>query len=196
MTAQKVLKRCHWPTESDPLYIKYHDKEWGVPVYNDRKIFEFLILESFQAGLSWRTILNKRKNFEKAFDNFDPKKVAKYKADKIKKLLKDQGIIRNRLKIAAAVTNAQEFLKVQKEFGNFSKYMWSWVKGKPIDHKISESKRTPVYTDEALNWAKDLKNRGFKFLGPTVIYAHMQAVGMVNDHLIKCFRYNEVKPKR
>lgn len=188
----KTLKRCHWPGTDDKLYIAYHDKEWGVPVHNDRKIFEFLILEAFQAGLSWRTILYKRKNFKKAFANFDYKKVAKFDKRKLESLMHDAGIIRNRLKILAAVNNAKRFMEVQKEFGTFSTYMWSWVKGKPINHKIKTLREYRATIAESDAWAKDLKKRGFKFLGSTVVYAHMQAVGMVNDHLVECFRHKEV----
>ncbi|MSR85498.1 DNA-3-methyladenine glycosylase I [Candidatus Uhrbacteria bacterium] len=179
--------RCPWVTSGDPLYIDYHDHEWGVPVRDDRLIYEFLVLETFQAGLSWRTVLHKRKNFEKAFAGFDYRKVARFDQRKVTSLLKDAGIIRNRLKIEAAINNAKKFLEVQKEFGTFEKYMWSWVKGKPIKHKIKTAKDYPVHIPEAVAWSKDLKNRGFKFLGPTVVYAHMQAVGMVNDHVTACF---------
>jgi len=181
-------RRCLWAGENDPLMLAYHDKEWGVPIHNDRKIFEFLVLESAQAGLNWRMILNKRKNYEKAFADFDVKKVAKFGAKDEKRLLADAGIIRNRLKISAAINNAKRFLEVQKEFGSFSKYMWSFVKNKPIRHKIIKISDYPVKIKEAEVWAADLKKRGFKFLGPTVIYAHMQAVGMVDDHMAFCFR--------
>ena len=190
---KKERQRCPWPTFGDALYLEYHDKEWGVPVFDDRKIFEFLILEAFQAGLSWRTILYKRENFRKAFAGFDFEKVARFSAHDHAKLMQNAGIIRNRLKIQAAITNAKCFIQVRKEFGTFSKYMWSWVKGKPVVHRFRNLKDYPPYTDEALLWAKDLKNRGFKFLGPTVIYAHMQAVGMVNDHTTNCFRYQVCK---
>ncbi|KAA0205789.1 DNA-3-methyladenine glycosylase I [Candidatus Uhrbacteria bacterium] len=189
----KVLRRCPWPIEHDPLYLKYHDEEWGVPVHDDRKIYEFLVLESFQAGLSWRTILAKRDNFRDAFDNFDARKVARYTARDVRRLMNDAGIVRNRQKIEAAINNAKRFLEVQKEFGTFSKYMWSWVDGKPIHHRFNDLKDYPAYTEEALAWAKDLKKRGFKFLGPTVVYAHMQAVGMVNDHTVDCFRYKKLR---
>lgn len=182
-------KRCPWTSFNDPLYLAYHDKEWGVPVRDDKKIYEFLILEVFQAGLSWRTVLHKRENFRKSFAKFDYKKVAKFSKKDIERLLKDAGIIRNRLKILAAINNANRLLEVKKEFGTFSKYMWGWVGGKPIIHKIRTFKDYEPYTKEAVDWAKDLKNRGFKFLGPTVVYAHMQAVGMVNDHVQSCFRY-------
>jgi DNA-3-methyladenine glycosylase I len=186
---KKNVKRCPWPIENDALYLDYHDTEWGVPVKNDRTIFEFLVLEAFQAGLSWRTILYKRDNFRKAFHNFDYKRVAKMTANDHARLMKDAGIVRNRLKIWAAIENAKRFQDVQKEFGSFSKYMWSWVGGKPLRHKLRTMKDYPVCIPEAEAWAKDLKKRGFRFLGPTVVYAHMQAVGMVNDHVVSCFRY-------
>lgn len=188
----KSLQRCPWPVFDDPLYIKYHDKEWGVPVRNDRKIYEFLVLEVFQAGLSWRTVLYKRENFRKAFANFDFNKVAKFTNKDVACLLKNPGIIRNLAKIEAAINNAKKFLEVRKEFGTFSKYMWSWVDGKPIINKIRTIKDYKPQSKEAIAWAKDLKKKGFKFLGPTVVYAHMQAVGMVNDHTINCFRYKEL----
>ena len=186
--AMKQIKRCDWVKNADELMIKYHDQEWGVPLRKDNKIFEFLVLESFQAGLSWRTILNKRKNFEKAFLKFDPVKVSKFSKKEIAKLLNDKGIIRNRAKIEAAINNAKKFLEVKKEFGTFSKYMWSFVNNKPINNKIKKISDYKSLSPEAINWAKDLKKRGFKFLGPTTIYAHMQAVGMVNDHMVGCFR--------
>jgi DNA-3-methyladenine glycosylase I len=186
------LKRCPWPIVNDPLYLRYHDKEWGVPVYDDRILFEYLILEMFQAGLSWRTVLYKRENFRRAFYGFDVNKVACFGTGDKKRLLHDAGIIRNRLKIDSAIRNAQLLLDIQKEFGSFSKYMWSWVGGKPILHSFKTLRDYPHFTNEALAWAKDLKRRGFKFLGPTVVYAHMQAVGMVNDHTVDCFRYRKV----
>jgi DNA-3-methyladenine glycosylase I len=173
--------------------MKYHDTEWGVPVQNDRKIFEFLVLESAQAGLSWITILRKRKNYRKAFARFDPRKVARFGKEDVLTLLKNSGIIRNRLKIMATINNAQRFLEVQKEFGSFSKYMWGFVRGIPIDGKRKRLADLPATTKEAETFAKDLKKRGFKFLGPTVVYAHMQAVGMVNDHIVNCFRYKQIK---
>jgi len=182
------VKRCPWPTAGDPLYLVYHDEEWGVPLHNDRKIYEFLVLEAFQAGLSWRTILYKRENFRRAFAGFDPVKVARFGRREVARLLKDSGIIRNRQKIEAAINNAKRFLEVRRQYGTFDKYMWSWVNGKPIIRKPRTLKDYPPYTDEAVAWAKDLKSRGFKFLGPTVVYAHMQAVGMVNDHTADCFR--------
>ncbi len=184
----KNKKRCPWPGTEDALMISYHDKEWGVPVRDDRKIFEFLVLEAFQAGLSWRTILHKRENFRKAFRNFDYKKIARFTAKDRARLMRDAGIIRNRLKIKSTIENARLFREVQKEFGTFSKYMWSWVGGKPVVHRIKKMGEIPVVIPEAEAWAKDLKKRGFKFLGPTVLYAHMQAVGMANDHTLDCFR--------
>ncbi|MEP7162376.1 MAG: DNA-3-methyladenine glycosylase I [Candidatus Moraniibacteriota bacterium] len=180
-------KRCQWAKGGDALSLSYHDREWGVPVRNDRKIFEFLVLESFQAGLSWRIVLNKRKGLRKAFENFDPEKVARFTPARMQKLMQDEDIIRNRLKIEATVNNAKRFLEVRKEFGTFSKYMWHWVGGKPIRHHIRKMSDVPISTDEALRWSLDLKKRGFKFMGPTTVYAHMQAVGMVNDHEINCF---------
>jgi DNA-3-methyladenine glycosylase I len=183
--------RCEW-CASDPLYIDYHDTEWGVPVHDDRVLFEFLVLEGMQAGLSWLTILRKRENFRKAFDNFDPEKNARYDQRKIKKLLADPGIIRNRLKVAAAVTNAKAFLKTQEEFDSFDKYIWRFVDGKPIRNKWKSIKQVPAKTKESDAMSKDLLARGFKFVGSTICYAHMQATGMVNDHLVHCFRYNEL----
>ena len=183
--------RCGWCV-GDALYEAYHDKEWGVPVYDDGTLFEFLTLETFQAGLSWITILRKRENFRKAFDHFDYKKIAKYNQKKIDALLQDAGIIRNKLKINATVTNAQAFIKVQEEFGSFGKYIWGFVDGKPINNKLKDYKHAPANTTLSDTISKDLKKRGFKFVGTTVIYAHMQATGMVNDHEIECFRYNEV----
>lgn len=188
---KKDRPRCPWPVSGDALYLAYHDREWGVPVFDDRKIFEFLVLEAFQAGLSWRTVLYKRENFRKAFAGFDFEKVARFSARDAARLMQDAGIIRNRLKIQAAISNAERFIEVRKEFGTFSKYMWGWVGHKPIIHKFRNLKDFPPFIDEALLWAKDLKERGFKFLGPTVIYAHMQAVGMVNDHTVDCFRYKQ-----
>jgi len=185
-------KRCGWST-SDPLYIKYHDEEWGVPCHNDRKLFEMLILEGFQAGLSWITILKKRKNFKKAFDNFDPKKILKYDSKKINRLLNDEGIIRNRLKINAAKINAECLLEVKKEFESFDKYIWQFVDGKPKINKFKSLKEVPAKTYESDAMSKDLRKRGFKFVGSTICYAFMQATGMVNDHITDCFRYKELK---
>ena len=182
--------RCPWPG-IDKLYQDYHDKEWGVPVHNDRKLFEFLLLEGFQAGLSWRTILVKRPNLRKAFDKFDFNKVAKYDKRKINSLMKDAGIIRNQLKINSAVSNAKAFIAVRKEFGTFDKYIWGFVDGKPIKNKFKSLKEIPARTELSDLISKDLKTRGFNFVGSTIIYAHMQATGMVNDHLTNCFRYDE-----
>ena len=181
--------RCEW-CGNDPLYVKYHDEEWGVPVHDDNKLFEFLILEGAQAGLSWITILRKRENYIKAFDNFDPVKVSRYSEKKIEKLLENPGIVRNKLKINSAVGNAKAFLKIQKEFGSFDKYIWSFVGGIPIINKWKSLKEIPAKTEESDAMSIDLKKRGFKFVGSTICYAFMQAVGMVNDHTAKCFRYN------
>ena len=179
-------KRCAW-CEKDDLYKNYHDNEWGKPVYDDATLFEFLILETFQAGLSWYTILKKRENFRKAFDKFDVKKVAVYNDKKLQILIEDSGIIRNQLKIKSAVNNAQAFIKIQEEFGSFSKYIWAFVDGKPIDNKPQTLKDIPATTPLSDVLSKDLKKRGFKFVGSTVIYAHMQATGMINDHVADCF---------
>ena len=184
----KQLKRCGWVKEGDKLMEEYHDQEWGVPLREDNKIFEFLILESFQAGLSWRTVLNKRNNFKKAFVGFDPAKVAKFSKNDLKRLLNDEGIIRNKLKIQAAINNAQRFLEIKNEFGTFSKYMWQFVHDKPIVNKIKKITDYKPLSKEAEIWSKDLKKRGFKFLGATTLYAHMQAIGMVNDHMTECFK--------
>jgi DNA-3-methyladenine glycosylase I len=183
--------RCPWATT--PLGIDYHDCEWGLPVHDDRLLFEFLILEGAQAGLSWSTILNKRQNFRRAFDNFDAKKIAKYDSRKIKKLLSDPGIIRNRLKIHSAIQNAKAFLAVKAEFGTFDAYLWHFVSGKPIRNSWRTMKQVPARTAESDAVSKDLSRRGFKFVGSTICYAFMQAVGMVNDHLTTCFRYAQIK---
>jgi len=172
--------------------IDYHDKEWGVPIHDDKKLFEFLVLESVQAGLSWNIVLKKRENYRKLFDNFDVKKIAKYDKKKIEKLLQNPGIIRNRLKTEAIVNNAKMFMEIQNEFGSFDKYQWTFVNGKTIKHNFSDFKDCPTTIKEAEDMSKDLKKRGFKFVGPTIVYAHMQAVGMVNDHANYCFRYKEV----
>ena len=185
---RKQLRRCQW-AGSDPLYQKYHDEEWGVPVHDDRKLFEMLILEGAQAGLSWITILRKRENYRKAFSNFDVKKIARYDSKKFDQLLQNEGIVRNRLKINAAIVNAKLFLEVQKEFGSFDKYIWQFVNGKPIVNKWKNLKELPAKTTESELMSKDLKKRGFKFVGSTICYAFMQAVGMVNDHTKDCFRY-------
>ena len=187
----REIKRCNW-AEKESLYIEYHDKEWGVPIYNDKKIFEFLLLETFQAGLSWITILKKRENFKIAFDEFNYEKIAKYSDKKLEILGKDERIIRNQLKIKAAKTNAIAFMKVQKEFSTFSKYLWGFVNGSPIQNKFKSMKELPTNTPLSNKISTDLKKRGFKFVGSTIVYAHMQAIGMVNDHLTNCFRYNEV----
>jgi len=178
--------------EVDPLLADYHDREWGVPLRDDRKLFEFLVLEGFQAGLSWMTILRKRKNFRKAFAGFDPKKVARFAAPDIKRLLGDAGIIRNKLKIEAAIHNAKRFLEVQKEFGSFAAYMWSFVDGKSIRNRFRRLSDLPARTPLSDRISADLKRRGFKFVGSTIVYAHMQATGMVNDHLTSCFRHGEI----
>tara|TARA_B110001450_G_scaffold161526_1_gene150548 strand:+ start:1228 stop:1788 length:561 start_codon:yes stop_codon:yes gene_type:complete len=183
--------RCFWVTDNE-LYKKYHDQEWGVSVYDDKKLFEFLILETFQAGLSWLTILNKRENFRKAFDNFNCKKIALYSEIKYQELLKDQGIVRNKLKIRGAIINAQLFVKVQKEFGSFSTFIWSYVNDKPIINKFETREEVPTKTLLSDIISKDLKKRGFKFVGATTIYAYMQAIGMVTDHTTDCFRSKEV----
>lgn len=186
------MKRCAWPGE-DILMQKYHDTEWGVPLFDDKKLFEFLVLDAFQAGLSWKTILHKRKNFAKAFDNFNYKKISLYDVKKLNLLMKDAGIIRNRLKIQSTKINAQKFIEVQKEFGSFSNYIWQFVGGKPIVNKWKSSKDIPAKTKEAEAMSKDLKKRGFKFVGPTICYAFMQAAGMVNDHTTDCLRYKKLK---
>lgn len=178
--------RCSW-CEKDDLYRNYHDNEWGKPVYDDATIFEFLILETFQAGLSWYTVLAKRENFRKAFDHFDLQKIANYSDEKLNQLEQDSGIIRNKLKIKATVTNAQAFIKVQEEFGSFSKYIWGFVGGKPIDNQPNTLSEVPATTAISDRLSKDLKKRGFKFVGSTVVYAHMQATGMVNDHVANCW---------
>ena len=183
------MKRCTWP--SNELAIRYHDEEWGVPLHDDQRLFEFLILEGAQAGLSWDTILRKRENYRNAFDGFDVNKVARYTDKRIEKLLQNEGIIRNRLKVASAVSNAKAFLKVQKEFGSFDTYIWDFVGGKPIVNKRTKTSQIPATSEVSDTISKDLKKRGFRFVGSTIMYAHMQATGMVNDHLTSCFRYRE-----
>jgi len=183
--------KCAWCV-GDSLYEVYHDQEWGVPVYDDDTIFEFLILETFQAGLSWITILRKRENFRKAFDSFNYKKIANYNQEKIDSLIQDASIIRNKLKINATISNAKAFIQIQEEFGSFSKYIWAFVDEKPIKNKLKSANEAPANTALSDDLSKDLKKRGFKFVGSTVVYAHMQVTGMVNDHEINCFRYNEV----
>lgn len=185
--------RCNWSVGHFEDYIRYHDEEWGVPVHDDRKHFEFLILEGAQAGLSWATILKRREGYRKAFANFEPEVVAQYSLDEIEELLRDPGIIRNRLKVQGAVNNAQRFLEVQQEFGSFDAYIWEFVDGKPIINHWQEMREIPATTIESDALSKDLKKRGFKFVGSTIIYAHMQACGLVNDHTVNCFRYKEVQ---
>jgi DNA-3-methyladenine glycosylase I len=186
-----VTTRCSW-ADTDPIYMKYHDTEWGVPLHDDRKLFEFLILEGAQAGLSWITILKKRQNYLKAFDHFNPRRMSRYDSRKISALLLNKGIIRNRLKIEAAVQNARSFLKLQKDFGTFDAYIWQFVGGETRKNRWKTIAEIPAYTDESVAMSKDLKKRGFKFVGPTICYAFMQATGLVNDHTIDCFRYAEV----
>ncbi|MEZ5107088.1 MAG: DNA-3-methyladenine glycosylase I [Draconibacterium sp.] len=186
-----MCERCNWGTKSENM-IEYHDTEWGVPLHDDRKLFEFFILEGFQAGLSWQIVLNKREAFREAFDNFDPEIVARYDDKKLEQLVLNPAIIRNKMKIAACVNNAQRFLEVQKEFGSFDKYIWGFVNGKPIVNQFTSLGQIPAKTELSDKISADLKKRGFKFVGSTVIYAHMQATGMVNDHLVTCFRYQEV----
>ncbi len=185
------MQKCGWCL-GDPLYETYHDEEWGVPVKDDATLFEFLILETFQAGLSWITILRKRENFRKALDNFDYRKIATYDQSKIDELLQDVGIIRNRLKVLATINNAKAYMKVQDEFGSFSEYIWGFVDGEPIKNSLEDYRKAPANTPLSDTISKDLKKRGFKFVGSTVVYAHMQATGMVNDHEVNCFRYEEV----
>ena len=183
--------RCGW-AESDPLYVDYHDKEWGVPVLDDRLLFEFLVLEGAQAGLSWLTILRKREGYRKAFAGFDPAKVAAFGPADVERLLADPRIVRNRLKVESAITNARAFLRVQEEFGSFSEYIWGFVDGEPIQNQWRTMEDIPAKTAEAENLSLDLKRRGFGFVGPTICYAHMQATGMVNDHVVDCFRWSEL----
>ena len=193
MRSAKLI-RCAWPTKE--LDIIYHDTEWGVPVHDDGKLFEFLILEGAQAGLSWSTILAKRENYRRAFDHFDARKIARYDSAKVQRLLADAGIVRNRLKVASTILNAKAFLAVQKEFGSFDKYIWSFVGGKPIQNRRKSLKEIPPRTPESDAMSKDLLQRGFKFVGSTICYAFMQAVGMMNDHTEDCFRYSQVQRER
>ena len=186
-----MVNRCEWAS-GDPLMEKYHDEEWGTPKRDDRRLFEDLILDGAQAGLSWLTILRKRENYREAFDNFDPAKVADYDEAKIEELLSNPGIVRNRQKINSAIKNAKAFLKVQEEFGSFDAYIWGFVDGKPIQHSWQTMSELPAKTDLSKTISKDLKKRGFSFVGPTIIYAFMQAVGIVNDHTVDCFRYREI----
>jgi len=186
------MKRCRWCENSFPEYVKYHDEEWGVPVHDDRKQFEFLILEGAQAGLSWSTILKRRGGYRKAFAEYDFEKVATFDQRKIQELLQDPGIIRNKLKVNAAVTNAKAFIRIREEFGTFDKYLWSFIAAKPIINRWDKDQDIPATSKESDIISKDLKKRGFKFVGSTIIYAHMQAIGMVNDHVTYCFRYQEL----
>jgi DNA-3-methyladenine glycosylase I len=186
--------RCGW-ANADPIYVRYHDEEWGVPVYDDRLLFEFLILEGAQAGLSWLTILKKREAYRKAFDNFDVRKVARYDDAKVAALMADAGIVRNRLKIASAIRNARAFLEVQAEFGSFSAYQWRFVDGKPLRRSVRTLRDIPARTEISDAFSKTLKKRGFNFVGSTIVYAHMQAIGMVNDHIEACFRRTRVGPR-
>lgn len=188
------MKRCEWVTE-DPLYISYHDNEWGRPQYDSGELFEMICLEGMQAGLSWITILKRRENYCQAFDYFDPAIIADYSTEKIEELMQDKGIIRNRRKIEAIVSNAKAYLKVQDDYGNFSNYIWSFVDGKPLVHAYQNQEDVPASTDLSKNMAKDLKKRGFKFVGETICYAFMQATGMVNDHLVDCVCYSEIVQK-
>lgn len=183
------MNRCPW-CGTDPLYIKYHDEEWGEPVHDDIKHFEFLVLESAQAGLNWLTILRKRENYRKAYDGFDPNKVAQYDENKLNELLQNEGIIRNRKKIEASINNAKKFLQIQKEFGSFDKYIWSFVDNKPVINQPQDISQVPATSELSDKVSKDLKARGFKFLGSTTVYAHLQATGIINDHLVSCFRHS------
>ena len=185
------LKRC-WNTDK-PLYIKYHDEEWGVPLHDDKKLFEFLILDGFQAGLSWWLILERRNALRNAFDNFVPEKMAKYSSDDIARLLNTPGVIKNKAKICSAINNAQQFLKLQAEFGSFDTFIWQFVKGKPINNKFTSFSNVPAETEESRLMSKELKKKGFKFVGPTICYAFMQAAGLVNDHLVDCFRHKQIR---
>jgi DNA-3-methyladenine glycosylase I len=191
MTNRRSKSRCGWCGD-DPLYVAYHDTEWGVPLHDERRLFEMLILEGAQAGLSWLTVLRKREAYRAAFDGFDPERVAAYDGRKVRALLRNPGIIRNRQKVEAAVANARAFLKVQEEFGSFDAYVWRFVKGKPKRNAWRRLAQVPAVTPEAEALSRDLRSRGFKFVGPTICYAHMQATGMVNDHLVDCFRYRQV----
>ncbi len=190
--ASSQKKRCGW-AGTDPLYVSYHDEEWGVPVREDRKLFEFLLLEGAQAGLSWITILRKRENYRRAFAGFDPSKVARFDRRKVERLLKDEGIVRNRLKVESSVKNARAFLEIQREFGSFAAYIWEFVGASPKQNPRRSLEQIPAHTVESDALSRDLKKRGFSFVGSTIMYAHMQAVGMVNDHLTTCFRYREIR---
>jgi DNA-3-methyladenine glycosylase I len=189
----KNVQRCEWVNNTDALMVTYHDTEWGIPLHKDITLFEFLVLESFQAGLSWRTILHKRKNFKKAFAQFNPIAISQFSKKEISRLLKDKGIVRNKAKIHATINNAKRFLEIKKEFGTFSAYLWGFVHNTPITHQIRKMSDYQSVNTEAILLAKDLKKRGFKFLGPTTVYAYMQATGMVNDHMETCFRKKEIE---
>jgi DNA-3-methyladenine glycosylase I len=193
--ARTEKQRCWWPG-TDALYIDYHDREWGVPVHDDRRLFEFIVLEGAQAGLSWITILRKREAYRAAFDAFDPEKVARYDARRVERLLKNEGIVRNRLKVESAVKNARAFLEVQEEFGSFAKYQWAFVDGRPVVNRFEDKKQIPPRTPLSDAISKDLKRHGFSFVGSTIVYAHMQAVGMVNDHVVSCFRHVDCAKKK
>jgi DNA-3-methyladenine glycosylase I len=191
MSQHPSKPRCPWPGE-DPLYLRYHDQEWGVPVHSDKQLFEFILLEGVQAGLSWITVLRKRENYRQAFDNFDWNQIALYDDHKLAQLLQNPGIVRNRLKVKAAVTNARAFIKVREEFGTFNRYIWGFVDGQPIQNRRQTMQDIPPLTELAAQISRDLKKRGFTFVGPTIVYAHMQATGMVNDHLTSCFRHEQL----
>ena len=195
-SASAIVRRCSWVSVNDPLMLQYHDREWGVPVHEDRKHFEFLVLEGSQAGLSWTIVLKKREGYRRAFDGFDPEKVARFSDRRIEKLVLDPAIIRNRMKIEAAVRNARAFLKIQEECGSFDSYCWRFVDGRPKLNRWKTMRQIPPTSPESDAFSKDLKQRGFSFVGSTVVYAHMQAVGMVNDHLVDCFRYREIRQER
>ena len=188
-----AIKRCAWVSGADPLMLEYHDREWGVPVRDDRKHFEFLVLEAAQAGLSWAIVLKKRDGYRRAFEGFDPEKVVRFNARQIEKLMSNPEIVRNRMKIEAAVRNARAFLKIQDEFGSFDSYCWRFVDGRPKLNRWKVMRQIPATSSESDAFSKDLKHRGFSFVGSTIVYAHMQAVGMVNDHLVNCFRYREIQ---
>lgn len=191
-----MKRRCRWAADGDLQYRKYHDEEWGVPVHDDRRLFEFLILEGAQAGLSWSTILRKRENYRKAYDNFDARRIARYRSAQVRRLLNDEGIVRNRLKVDASIANARAFLKVVAEFESFDRYIWQFVGGNPIQNVRGAGKKVPAQTPESELMSKDLKRRGFRFVGPTICYAFMQAVGMVNDHAADCFRHAQLAGSR
>jgi DNA-3-methyladenine glycosylase I len=192
MQKKPTIIRCPWVDPTKPDYVEYHDKEWGVPVHDDRHLFELIVLEGAQAGLSWYTVLRKRENYRIAFDRFDPEKIARYDEQKVQELLANSGIIRNKAKITAAINNARRFLEIRDEFGSFDRYIWGFVDGKPIVHEIRELKDYPTTSRESDALSKDLRQRGFRFVGPTICYSHMQATGMVNDHTITCFRRQEI----